>query len=39
MIGQYLPNNNKKCYSAVLQNILHLNAASDAKKGKKNFVY
>jgi hypothetical protein len=25
MIGQYLPNNNEKSYSAVLQNFLHLN--------------
>jgi hypothetical protein len=27
MIGQYLPNNNEKSYSAVLQKNLHLNAA------------
>jgi hypothetical protein len=27
MIGQYLPNNNEKNYSAVLQKNLHLNAA------------
>jgi hypothetical protein len=25
MIGQYLPNNNEKSYSAILQNFLHLN--------------
>jgi hypothetical protein len=25
MIGQYLPNNNEKSYSAVLQIFLHLN--------------
>jgi hypothetical protein len=27
MIGQYLPNNNEKSYSAVLQKNLYLNAA------------
>jgi hypothetical protein len=27
MIGQYLPNNNEKSYSAILQKILHLNTA------------
>jgi hypothetical protein len=28
MIGQYLPNNNEKSYSAVLQNFLSLNRPS-----------
>jgi hypothetical protein len=39
MIGQYLPNNNEKSYSAILPKFLHLNTAiAEAPRGgtKKN---
>jgi hypothetical protein len=33
MIGQYLPNNNEKSYSVVLQNFLHLNQPKGTESG------
>jgi hypothetical protein len=39
MIGQYLPNNNEKRYSAILQKKKNLNRPQDSKNQKAGVIW